>query len=42
MLGGGVTVISVTTAIAANFGFQKVFIDGGNTMFGINVVFGFR
>jgi len=42
MLGGGVTVMSVTTGIAANFGFQKVFIDGGNTMFGINVVFGFR
>jgi hypothetical protein len=42
MLGGGVTVMSTTTGISANFGFQKVFIDGGNTMFGVNLVFGFR
>ena len=42
MLGGGVTVMSTTTGISANVGFQKVFIDGGNTMFGVNLVFGFR
>ena len=42
MLGGGVTVMSTTTGISANFGFQKVFIDGGDTMFGVNLIFGFR
>jgi hypothetical protein len=42
MLGGGVTVMSTTTGIGANFGLQKVFIEGGNTTFGVNLVFGFR
>jgi hypothetical protein len=42
ILGGGVTVMSPITGVSANFGFQKVFTDGGNTMFGVNLVFGFQ
>ena len=42
MLGGGVAIQSTTSAIGANFGFQKVFINGGDVMFGVNVTFGIR
>ena len=42
MLGGGVAVQSTTSSIGANFGFQKVFITGGDIMFGINVTFGLK
>ncbi|HEY2376782.1 MAG TPA: hypothetical protein VGH98_12465 [Gemmatimonadaceae bacterium] len=42
LLGGGVTVQSLTSPIGANFGFQKVFIDGGETVFGISLVVGRR
>jgi hypothetical protein len=42
LLGGGVTVQSLTSPIGANLGFQKVFIDGGETVFGVSVVVGRR
>jgi hypothetical protein len=42
MLGGGVAVQSTRSALGANFGFQKVFIQNGETMFGVNVTFGLK
>jgi hypothetical protein len=42
MLGGGVALQSSTSPIGANFGFQKVFIDNGDTVFGVNVTFALR
>jgi hypothetical protein len=42
MLGGGLAIQSTTSSLGANFGFQKVFIQNGETMFGINVTFGLR
>lgn len=42
LLGGGVTLQSTTSPIGANFGFQKVFIDGGETVFGVSLVVGRR
>jgi len=42
LLGGGVTVQSMRSPIGANFGFQKVFIDGGETVFGVSLVVGKR
>jgi hypothetical protein len=42
MLGGGVALQSTTSPLGANFGFQKVFIQNGETMFGVNVTFGLR
>lgn len=39
---GGVALMSAQNGISANFGFQKVLIDGGDVMFGVNLVFGFR
>jgi len=42
LLGGGVALMSAQNGISANFGFQKVLIDGGDVMFGVNLVFGFR
>jgi hypothetical protein len=42
LLGGGVTLQSTTSPIGANFGFQKVFIDGGETVFGVSLVVGKR
>lgn len=42
LLGGGVALYSTTSPIGANFGFQKVFIDGGDTLFGLNVTFALR
>jgi hypothetical protein len=42
MLGGGVALEGTTSPIGVNFGFQKVFINGGDTMFGINVRFALR
>ena len=42
LFGGGVTLQSLTSPIGANFGFQKVFIDGGETVFGVSLVVGRR
>lgn len=42
MLGGGVAFQSTRSAVGANFGFQKVFINGGDVMFGVNLTFGLR
>lgn len=39
MLGGGIAVQSTHRPLGANFGFQKVFIENGETMFGLNVTF---
>ena len=38
LLGGGITFESLTSGIGANVGFQKVFINGGETMFGVTLV----
>lgn len=40
LLGGGVTFQSTTSPIAANIGFQKIFINGGDTVLGLSVVVG--
>ena len=40
MLGGGVTVLNTSNGISANVGFQKVFINGGDTVVGVTVSFG--
>ncbi|HKW12053.1 MAG TPA: hypothetical protein VJO33_16825 [Gemmatimonadaceae bacterium] len=40
LLGGGVTLQSLTNDIGVNVGFQKVFIDRGETMFGVSLIFG--
>lgn len=40
MLGGGVMLKSIAAGIAVNIGFQKVFIDRGNTVVGVGVVIG--
>jgi len=42
LLGGGFALMNPEHAISANFGFQKVVIEGGELMFGVNLVFGFR
>jgi hypothetical protein len=42
LLGGGVAFQSLTSGVGVNVGFQKVFIDGGDTMFGISLVLGAR
>lgn len=42
VLGGGVTFQSTTSPIAANVGFQKIFIDGGDTVLGVSLVVGGR
>lgn len=42
LLGGGITLQSLTSPIGANIGFQKVFIDGGETVFGLSFVVGRR
>ena len=42
LVGGGVALMSAQNGISANFGFQKILIDGGEVMFGVNLVFGFR
>lgn len=36
-LGGGVTIQNLRTGLGANVGFQKIFINGGETMFGISL-----
>ena len=38
LLGGGVTFESLTSGIGANVGFQKIFINGGKTMFGVSLI----
>jgi hypothetical protein len=40
LLGGGITFQSLTNNLGVNLGFQKVFIDGGDTMFGVSLIFG--
>lgn len=42
MLGGGIAVQSVRSSLGANVGFQKVFIENGETMFGVNVTFALK
>lgn len=42
LLGGGVAIRSTRHSLGANFGFQKVFIDNGETMFGVNLTFALR
>lgn len=42
LLGGGVTFQSTNSPVSANVGFQKVFIDGGDTVIGLSVVLGGR
>jgi hypothetical protein len=42
LLGGGVTLQSTASPIGANFGFQRVFFDGGETVFGVSLVVGRR
>ena len=42
LLGGGITFQSTTSAFGGNVGFQKVFINGGDTVFGISIIFGGR
>jgi hypothetical protein len=42
MLGGGVTFLSTTSGVGANIGFQKVFINGGDTLFGVSLILGAR
>jgi len=42
LLGGGVTFLSTTSPIAVNVGFQKIFIDGGDTVIGLSLVLGAR
>ena len=40
MLGGGVRVQSARTGFGGMAGFQKVFISGGGTVFGIGLTYG--
>ena len=42
LLGGGVSFNNLQNGIGINLGFQKVFIDSGDTMLGISVSFGAR
>ena len=42
MLGGGIALQSTTRPLAANFGFQKIFINNGDAMFGVNVTYAIR
>ena len=42
LLGGGVTFQSMTSGVGANIGFQKVFINGGDTVIGVALIFGAR
>ena len=42
MLGGGVTFQSTSSGLGANIGFQKVFINGGDTVIGVTLVLGGR
>lgn len=40
LLGGGVMFQSLTTGFGATVGFQKAFIQNGNTMFGVGLIIG--
>jgi hypothetical protein len=42
LLGGGLTIQNMRNAIAVNLGFQKIFIDQGDTMVGLSVSFGVK
>ena len=42
LFGGGVTVQSLTSGVGVTAGFQKVFIDGSRTLFGLALVLGAR
>jgi hypothetical protein len=42
MVGGGVALEGTRSPISANFGFQKVLIDGGDVLFGFNVMFALK
>jgi len=42
LLGGGVTFQSASSAIGGSVGFQKVFINGGDSVVGVSVIFGDR
>jgi hypothetical protein len=42
LLGGGVMFQSIRTGVGASFGFQKAFIQNGETMFGVSLVLGAR
>lgn len=39
LLGGGVVFQNTENGLGATFGFQKIFINGGETMFGVGVTF---
>ncbi|HEV8446730.1 MAG TPA: hypothetical protein VGQ44_07915 [Gemmatimonadaceae bacterium] len=42
MLGGGVGIFNPTSSVALNLAFQHVFVDGGQTEFGLGLVLGGR
>jgi hypothetical protein len=42
LLGGGVAFQNVRNGVGVNLGFQKIFIDQGDTMLGISVSFGLK
>jgi len=42
MLGGGLTFQSTTSGVGGNIGFQKVFINGGDTTIGVSLILGAR
>jgi hypothetical protein len=42
MLGGGVGIFNPTSSVAINLAFQHVFVDGGQTEFGLGLVLGGR
>jgi len=42
LLGGGVAILSPTSGLDVNLGFQKVFIDSGEMIFGLSLTFGVR
>jgi hypothetical protein len=42
MLGGGVGIFNPTSSVAVNLAFQHVFVDGGQTEFGLGLVLGGR
>ena len=42
MLGGGLGIFNPTSSVALNLAFQHVFVDGGQTEFGLGLVLGGR
>ena len=42
MLAGGVAILSTTSGVGANVGFQRVFINGGDTLIGVSLILGAR